>query len=207
MPARPPSAHTHGYAVASAAPIVRTSWAARLSRTLISASGATLATSASACTVISRRGTVAATNASTTTASQRRAALAGEERPSVGHTHPQARGPSQPEMLAGEREHAGVDLTHLLAAARIRGRKRPRQRTCPAADVHHPARTGRAQHDSDPAQVVELQVQWVGQIDIGGVHVALPQQPSARSQRVALGDQIAGPGERQLPSAQAGHGA
>ena len=108
-------------------------------------------------------------------------------------------------MLAGEREHAGVDLADLLAAARILRRKRPRQRTGPAADVHDPAYAGRAQHDPDPAQIVELQVRGVGEIYVGGVHVALAQKASGRPQRVALGDKIAGPGERQLPSSQAGH--
>jgi hypothetical protein len=45
-------------------------------------------------------------------------------------------------------------------------------------------------------------VRAVGQIDVGGVHSALAQQPSRRTQRVALDDQIALPGDNLLSDAR-----
>ncbi len=113
------------------------------------------------------------------------------------------RGAAQAQVLAGDREHAGVDLADLLPPGWILGGQRPRERARSAADVHHAARAGRAQHDPNPAHVVELEVRRIGQIDVRGVHVALAQQPSGRAQRVALGDEIAGPGERSLAELRA----
>ena len=110
-------------------------------------------------------------------------------------------------MLASEREHLGIDLADLLAPAGVLGGERPRQRTRAAADVHDPARTGRPQHDPHPPHVVELEVRRVGEIDVGGVHVALAQKPPRRAARVALGDEIARPSERELLAAEPGHAA
>ena len=108
-------------------------------------------------------------------------------------------------MLAREREHVPVDLAHLLARARILRGERPRQRASPAADVHDTARVRHPQHDPDPAQIVELEMRRIGQVDVGGIHVALAQQAPGGPPRVALGDEIAGPGEGRWPSAEAGH--
>ena len=110
-------------------------------------------------------------------------------------------------MLACELEHPGIDLADLLAPAGVLGGQRPRQRACAAADMHDATCTGRPQHDPDPPHVVELKVGGVGEIDVGGVHVALAQKPPRRSERIALGDKIARPSERELLVAEPGHAA
>jgi len=72
--------------------------------------------------------------------------------------------------------------------------------------MQHPARTSGAQDDADPAQVVELQVQRVGEVDVGRVHVVLAQQPTRGAPRVALGDKVAAPHDGLECAVGWGHG-
>jgi hypothetical protein len=110
-------------------------------------------------------------------------------------------------LLAPERRHGRVDLADLLAAVRVLRGERSRQRARPATDVHYAAGVRRPQNDPDPAQVVELQMRRIGQIDIGGVHVALAEQTPGGPPRVAFGHEIAGAGEGHWPSPDAFHAA
>ena len=133
--------------------------------------------------------------------------LPGDERAPLGVAHVQPRRPAQAQVLAGQREHVGVDLAHLLTPAGILGRQRAGQCAGASADVKDPAGMSGAQDDPDPAQVVELQVQRIGEVDVGGVHVALAQQPARWAPRVALGDEITAPRDRLGCAAGRGHGA
>jgi hypothetical protein len=56
-----------------------------------------------------------------------------------------------------------------------------------------------------PAQVVELQVARVGEVDVRRVHVAVAQQPPGGAAAVALDDEVAGRGEDLGPGAAARH--
>ena len=62
----------------------------------------------------------------------------------------------QAEVLTRDGQDVGVDLAHLLAPVGIRGRQRAGQGARASADVQHPPGAGGAQHDPDPAQVIEL---------------------------------------------------
>ena len=123
-----------------------------------------------------------------------RVAQAGDERTAFGVAHAQSRRSSQPEMLARQGEDVGVDLAHFLTPGGILGRERPRQGTRAAPHVHDPPGVEDPEHDPHPAHVVELEVRGVGEIDIRRVHIALAQQASGRAPGVALGHQLAPPG-------------
>ena len=101
----------------------------------------------------------------------------------------------QPQVLAGDGEHVGVDLAHLLASTGIRRGKRSRERASAAADMQHAARTGGLQRDPQPAHVVELEVRGVGKIHVRGFHAGLPQESPRRPARIHLGDQVPALGE------------
>ena len=93
-------------------------------------------------------------------------------------------------MLAGDLEHAGIDLAHLLPATRILGRERPGQRAGSSSHVDDPAGVRHPQDDPRPPQVVELQMGRIGEIDVRGIHLALTQQPSRRPRRIAFNDEV-----------------
>jgi len=101
----------------------------------------------------------------------------------------------QPQMLAREAEHVGVDLAHLLTPARIGSSKRPSERTRTAPDVQYAARPRDLQHDPQPTHVVELEMRGVGQIHVRGFHAGLAQESPRRPARIHFGDQIPAPGE------------
>jgi len=90
----------------------------------------------------------------------------------------QPRGTAQPHVLAGHGQDLGVDLAYLLSPTGVLGGQGARQRAGATADVQHAAGPGGAQDDADPAEVVELQVQRIGQVDVGRIHLALAQQPA-----------------------------
>ena len=117
----------------------------------------------------------------------------------------QPRSPPQPEVLAGQRQHFGIHLAHLLAPVRILGRERPRQRAGPATDVDHAPRPGRSEHYPHPPQVVELEVTRVGQVDVRRVHLALDQESPRRTPRVPLDDQLTSSGDGRRQAAGARH--
>ena len=108
-------------------------------------------------------------------------------------------------MLAGDGEHAGVELAHLLASAGVLSRERPRERTRATADVQHAARPGGVQDEPQPADVVELEVGDVRKVDVGGVHAGLAQQPSRRTSRIRLDDQLSAPDDRARAPLPVGH--
>jgi hypothetical protein len=53
--------------------------------------------------------------------------------------------------------------------------------------MQHPPRPGGVQHDSQPAHVVELEVGHASQIQVGGIHAGLAQEPIGRTPRIDLG--------------------
>ena len=84
----------------------------------------------------------------------------------LGAADPEARGAPQPEMLASQVEHAGVELAHLLASTGVLSRERSRERTRATADVQHAARTCGVQGEPQPADVVELKVGDVRKVNV-----------------------------------------
>jgi len=117
--------------------------------------------------------------------------------PAIRMADAQPRRPAQPEVTPGERKDVAVDLAHLLAALGILRGECPRQRARAAADVQHPPGAGGAEHDPQPAHVVELEMGEVREVDVGRVHAALPQEPPGRPPGVGLGDQLAALGDRR----------
>jgi hypothetical protein len=61
--------------------------------------------------------------------------------------------------------------------------------------MQDPPRVSSSQHDPHPPQVIELEVRWIGEVDVRGIHVVLAQQPPRRSQGVTLDNQIATPSD------------
>jgi hypothetical protein len=131
---------------------------------------------------------------------------ASQARPSA-NPHLHAGRLAQPEVLACECDDVGVDLDDVLAP-RLRAVGR-RQGACQgaagAADMHDPPRAQRLDEVAHAAQVVELQMARVREIDVGRVHVALAQQPARRPVGVALDEQVARLGEDLGAGAAAGH--
>ena len=66
--------------------------------------------------------------------------------------------------------------------------------------------TSDAQDVPHPPQIVEGQMRRIGEVDVGRVHVALPQQPGRRPMRVTLDDQIAVASDDRRARARPGHG-
>ncbi len=114
--------------------------------------------------------------------------------------------PAQAEMLTGEGETCASTTQTSWRPPGIRRRTSPRERARAAADVQHPPRSGDAQHDPQPAHVVELMVGHVNQIHVGGIHAGLAQQPTGRTPRIDLGAQLPNPGDRPRARLPVGHG-
>ena len=108
-------------------------------------------------------------------------------------------------MLAGDLQHALVDLVNLVTRFGVFRQQRTRQRAGRPADVQNSSRAVDPHDQAYPAQIIELQVSRVGEVDVGRVHVGLPQEPSRRPMRIALDDQI--PFDRDHVAARASHGA
>jgi hypothetical protein len=98
-------------------------------------------------------------------------------------------------MLASQRESPGIDLADLLASAGISRGERPRQRARPTTDMQDPTRVSSTEHDPHPPQVIELEVRWIGEIDVRDIHAVLEQQPARRTQGVTLDNEIATPSD------------
>lgn len=108
-------------------------------------------------------------------------------------------------MLARDSDDRGVDLTHLLASLRVLCRK-----TLGAARTRrrlHAGHDARGRHATPPASSAgnRTQMARIGEVDVGGVHTALAQQPPRRTPRVPQRDRITSAGELVGPHALPGH--
>ena len=76
------------------------------------------------------------------------------------------------------------DLTrHFVVAARVV--------RIDVGRAHHDARAERTQDDPNPAEVVELQVPCVGEVNVRRIHIVLAKQPARGPPGITLDDQIA----------------
>ena len=141
--------------------------------------------------VVRCQGTERLPNASPTTRSAESSGASRMPSARVADAHPQRGRRVQPETLAAELQHLGIDLQHgalgarILVAARYRGNVKPPPPTCSASIAWSPGHAT-SMASLNERVVVELEVGRVVEVDVAVTQVVEPEDAAARSRKVVL---------------------